>query len=222
MNNLADNDNDAAGKLPKENALSGMNYTFSQNEETVGKIPLFAENFDIAKKTEESNVILAKNWVTSTKNIEIPVKYEEVYISDKEFDSYGEGETAEIFSKIKHKITGVFSHDEDKEDGQQQHQLGDIEIKKYKEQSNKENQNHLNGKLVPFHLDGKNENVDNANEKNIIPIWGEEIIVNKRMVKLGEIVIKKYEINEKQKIDVEVKTEKLTVIYPDNSREEIS
>ena len=53
-------------------------------------------------------------------------------------------------------------------------------------------------------------------------IWGEEIIVNKRMVKLGEIVIKKYEINEKQKIDVEVKTEKLTVIYPDNRREEIS
>ena len=46
-----------------------------------------------------------------------------------------------------------------------------------------------------------------------LPIWGEEIIVNKRMVKLGEIVIKKYEINEKPKIDVEVKTEKLTVIY---------
>ena len=116
MNNLTDNDNDAAGKFPKENALSGMNYTFSQNEETVEKIPLFAENFEIAKQTEESNLILAKNWVTSTKNIEIPLKYEEVYINGKELDSYSESETAEIFSKIKHKITGVFSHDEDKED----------------------------------------------------------------------------------------------------------
>jgi hypothetical protein len=41
------------------------------------------------------------------------------------------------------------------------------------------------------------------------------------MVKLGEIVIKKYEINEKQKIDVEVKTEQLTVKYPDHHKEEI-
>ena len=204
----------------------GMNYTFSQNEETVEKIPLVAENFDITKKTEESNVILAKNWVTSTKTIEIPVKYEEVYINDKEFDSYSESETKEIFSKIKDKITGVFSQDEDKEDRQQhnhhQHQLGDMKIKKYKEQSNKENQNHLNGKLVPLCLDGNNDDVSNAKDENIIPIWGEEIIINKRLVKLGEIVIRKYEINEMQKIDVEVKTEKITVKYPDNRREEIS
>ena len=54
----------------------------------------------------------------------------------------------------------------------QQHQLGDIEIKKYKDQSNKENQNHLNGKLVPFHLDGKNDDVTNANEENIITDMG--------------------------------------------------
>lgn len=80
----------------------------------------------------------------------------------------------------------------------------------------------MNGKLVPFYLDSKNDDVSNAKDENIIPIWGEEIIINKRMVKLGEIVIKKYELNEKQKIDVEVKTEKLTVIYPDSRREEIS
>jgi hypothetical protein len=41
------------------------------------------------------------------------------------------------------------------------------------------------------------------------------------MVKLGEVVVKKYEINEKQKIDVEVKTEQLTIKYPDNHKEEI-
>ena len=100
--------------------------------------------------------------------------------------------------------------------------IGDIEIKKYKEQSNEDNQNHLDGKSVPFHLDGINDDATNANEENIIPVCGEELIIKKRMAKLGEIVIKKHEVNEKQKIDAKVKTEKLTVIYPDNRREEIS
>ena len=34
---------------------------------------------------------------------------------------------------------------------------------------------------------------------HVIPIWGEEIIINKRKVKLGEFVIKKYETNRKTK-----------------------
>ena len=36
-----------------------------------------------------------------------------------------------------------------------------------------------------------------------------------------KFVGKKYEINEKQKIDVEVKTEQLTIKYPDHHKEEI-
>ena len=34
------------------------------------------------------------------------------YINGKEFDSYSENEIIEIFSKIKYKITDVFSHHE--------------------------------------------------------------------------------------------------------------
>ena len=41
------------------------------------------------------------------------------------------------------------------------------------------------------------------------------------MVKIGEIVIRKYQTNEKQKIDVDVKTEQLTIKYPNNRKEEI-
>jgi hypothetical protein len=40
---------------------------------------------------------------------EIPIKYEEAYINGKESDSYSENEIIEIFSKIKYKITDVFS-----------------------------------------------------------------------------------------------------------------
>lgn len=41
------------------------------------------------------------------------------------------------------------------------------------------------------------------------------------MVKIGEIVIRKYQTTEKQKIDVDIKSEKLIVKYPDKRQEEI-
>jgi stress response protein YsnF len=58
-------------------------------------------------------------------------------------------------------------------------------------------------------------------EENIIPLWGEVITINKKMVKLGEILIRKYQTTEKQKICVDIKKEKLTIKYPDNHKEEI-
>jgi hypothetical protein len=175
---------------------------------------------------------LTKKWLTTSKKIEIPVKYEEMLINDKEFDAYNEGEIAEIFSKIKHKITDVFSHhekDKDNEDiengqqeqEQQQHRPDEIEVKKYDEHSNEKNNTNQSKKLVPFLPGGKNNEAFGEKEEHIIPLWGEEITINKKMVKIGEIVIRKYEINEKQKIDVDLKSEQLTIKYPDNHKEEI-
>ena len=45
----------------------------------------------------------------NNKRIEILVKYKEILINDKEFDSFNESELTEIFSKIKHKINDTFS-----------------------------------------------------------------------------------------------------------------
>jgi stress response protein YsnF len=233
MNNFADNDNNIGMKYSKDEDNSSKNkYIFQQGEETVKKIPLFIENLDVTKKTEEAQLNLTKKWLTTTKKIEIPVKYEEILINDKEFNAYNEGEIAEIFSKIKHKITDVFSHheknkdNEDMENGQQEqehlhHQPDEIEVKKYDEHSNEKNNTNQSTKLVPFLLDGKNIDAFGEKEEHVIPLWGEEITINKKMVKIGEIVIRKYEINEKQKIDVDLKSEQLTIKYPDNHKEEI-
>ena len=110
MSNSSDNDNGM--KLSTDETNSSKNkYIFSQGEETIKKIPLFVENLEVTKKTEETQLNLTKKWITTTKKIEIPVKYEEMLINDKEFDSYNESEITEIFSKIKHKITDVFSHE---------------------------------------------------------------------------------------------------------------
>jgi stress response protein YsnF len=44
--------------------------------------------------------------------------------------------------------------------------------------------------------------------EKIVPILGEEIIVQKRKVKLGEIVIQKRRIIESKKIDIDIKMQR--------------
>ena len=41
------------------------------------------------------------------------------------------------------------------------------------------------------------------------------------MINLGEILVRKYEVHENRKIDVEIKREKLTLKFPGNYKEEI-
>ncbi len=245
MDNQADdssNDNTEMRLLKDD---SNLNHSFPQGEEIAKTIPLFAENFDVTKKTEETQLVLAKKWVDSTKKIEIPIKYEEILINGKEFDHYSEKEMTEILSKIKDKITHVFSHHEDKEKGKEGGGGGgggnsqgssptaspsDIEVREYRGQSHSEQEikdqgNATHGRRqVSLSIGSGNGDGDSYEENGdsiVIPLWGEEIVINKRMVKLGEIVVKKYEGIEKRKIDVDVKTEKLTIKYPDKHREEI-
>jgi stress response protein YsnF len=220
--NKVDKDDNNTIQNTNSEASPDQKNSFSYDEKIAKVIPLFAENFTVTKKSEESNVTLSKKFITTTKKIEIPVKYEEVYINDKEFDAFHENEITEIFSKIRDKISDVFLHNKDKNkenDGGTHHHSHDIEIIHHKKDSPLEHRNNPNGKLVP--LSGNKNDYNPNTDENIIPIWGEEIVINKRMVKLGEIVVKKYEINEKQKIDVELKTEQLTIKYPDHHKEEI-
>ena len=252
MSNLKDsaaNNNDAGVKgkeietsssTTKEDITLNPNHNFSDGQ-TTQKIPIFTETFEVTKKTEETKLNLTKRWVTTTKTIEIPVKYEELLVNDKDIDHYNEKEITEIFSNIKHKITDVFSlHHKNKDNSSsdiahenqhhQQLQPSDIDIKKYDEETSKIDnvlqieQQSSNMKLIPFSLkdnDYDSTSTTTKQEENIIPLWGEEITINKKMVKIGEIVIKKYEITEKQKIDVNIKSEKILVKYADERQEKI-
>ena len=58
--------------------------------------------------------------------------------------------------------------------------------------------------------------------EKIVPIWGEEIIVSKRKIKLGEIIIRKRRIIENKKIDVDIKKEKVIVEYPNGVKEQLT
>jgi stress response protein YsnF len=136
-------------------------------------------------------------------------------LDGKKIDSHKENEVVKIFLKIKDKIKRVFFHTENKVDKP----TDTLKVKYYDVDNNilNEKQNTESGKSIPLSDDKKNPKIE-----NIIPIWGEEIVISKRMVKLGEFIVKKYQVTETKKIDVELFTEKLTIHNPNSPKEEIT
>lgn len=204
--------NSDADKLPENVDNSNP---FSYGSEIVQRISLIGEKFTLTKKTKEGQVNIEKRWTTSTKKIEIPVKYEEIYIDGKKIDSHIEGDAVKIFAKIKDKIKHVFNQSDNKQEDTQKDAL---KMKYYDAENSllNDRQNTGSGKTMPFTNDKRN-----LKTEDVVTIWGEEIIINKRMVKLGEFVVKKYEVTETKEVDVELITEKLTIHQPNSHKEEI-
>ena len=137
------------------------------------------------------------------------------YIDGKKIDSHIERGAVKIFAKIKHKIKHVFTQSDNKEEDTQKDAL---KMKYYDAENSllNDRQNTGSGKTMPFTNDKRN-----LKTEDVVTIWGEEIIINKRMVKLGEFVVKKYEVTETKEVDVELITEKLTIHQPNSHKEEI-
>ncbi len=187
---------------------------FSSSDEIIKKIPLIGEKFSYTKQTKEEQINIEKRWTSSVKKIEIPINYEEIYIDGKKIDSYDEREVANKLSKFKNRIKYFLLHPKNPENNPKDI----VNMKSYNENNNilNEKQNIELGKSMPLFQDKKNPKTE-----NVITIWGEEIIINKRKVKLGEFVIKKYEVIETKKVDVELMTEKLIIHHPNSPKEEI-
>jgi stress response protein YsnF len=289
-------------KLSDDQRISNLDSNgLIKTEELVQKIPLYNEKLDVTKKSENGNLKIEKKWITVKKEIEIPLKYEEIFINDKVFDSYSDKEKGEIFFQIKSKIYDTFLRERtDEKDNKQPDPTGsEVEIVCWEPEGMELNKNVISEKAISLsyvtlsdqtniqqadqtniqqadqtniqqadqtniqqadqtniqqadqtniqqadqtniqQADQTNiqqadqTNIQQADQTNIqqadqtktqetFELWGEEIIIDKKMVKLAEIVIKKYQVNEKRKIDVEVNREKLTLKFPGNFKEEIS
>lgn len=220
MVSLSD-DNKFGIKLSDDPRISNLDSNgLIKTEELVRKIPLFNEKLDITKKTENGNLKIEKKWITINKKIEIPLKYEEVFINGKVFDSFNDKEMEEIFSRIKSKISEVFLRE--KTNPQENKQVdstdSEVEIICLEPEGKDPDKVVSSEKLVSL---SDKATADQNNNQQTLELWGEEIIINKRMVKLAEIVLKKYQVNERRVIDVDVNREKLILKFPGNSKEEI-
>ncbi len=226
MDSQSDNKNtfgiELAGRNTSEdvaNANNLSNKSLIQSEELVSRIPLYNENFNVTKREDNGHLKIEKKWITTKKKIEIPIQYEELYINGKELDSFDDNEIVEIFSRIRSKLSDVFineKNDLEMKDTRNTNE-GKIEIVNKKHETKRTDRNIISQKSVPVSDVSKGT----FGNQHKIELWGEEIIINKRMVKLGEVIINKYEIRENRKVDVDIRREKLTLKFPGNYKEEI-
>ena len=225
--------------VPKNNDIASNNTDYSSNNnltnssgnlsaKTVKIIPVMEENFDLSKKTIVQETKIMKRLTTKTEKIEVPITYEEVYVNDKKLNIYDKEEGEGLLSKLKDTVAhSIASNDSNIEYHYHNSSLDSpdlssaskpsVEKSESQNQYHDDNYNNREGELVPL-IEGQEKN----ETEKIVPIWGEEIIVSKRKVKLGEIIIRKKRIIENKKIDVDIKKEKVIVEYPNGVKEELT
>ena len=167
-------------------------------------VPILEQDYSVSKETSISKVKIEKRLVTKTKTVKVPLAYEELYINDKKLKSV---EESQVFSALKDKISSIASR-------------GNTSVEQSIDKKNKiENM----GELVPLLSSSDEGNSETQREKErIIPLYEEQLEINKKMVKVAEIVITKRRVTEKKKIDIETITEEVTVKYPDGRSEKLS
>ncbi|MDQ3807904.1 MAG: DUF2382 domain-containing protein, partial [Thermoproteota archaeon] len=64
--------------------------------------------------------------------------------------------------------------------------------------------------------------ISGGNVEKVIPVFGEKIIITKKMTKLNDLVIRKRRIVENKKIKVNVTKESVKIKQPDGKIEDLS
>lgn len=197
-------------------------------------IPVIAEDYSLSKKTLSEEINIEKRWIEHDE-IKIPVRYEKVFVNDKEIDVYSKQGT---ISQIKEKISDLVQSnkenetEEEKEGTKNQNDNKEIENKKREVREKEELQ--LKGEIVPLFDNQQNEynnihsnssnNEELTKNKNqaLIPIYAEEITISKKLVKVGEILLSKRRVIEEENVNVDTKKERISVEHPDGRKEKLT
>lgn len=142
-------------------------------------IPVLEQKFSIDKETVLENVVIEKRWIEEKKLVEVPVRYERVFVNNEEIRKSGLGEA---FTQIKDAILKIIPIENDKKED---------------EGSN----------WIP--LLGPDTNVEMT-----VPLYAEQLVVSKKIVKVGDMVIRKREVTEQENIDVGPVREEVTIENP--------
>ena len=196
----------------KNNNLRESSTKDEKSIEIANIIPVLEERFSVSKKTLTEHAKIEKRWITKTKKIEVSGSTEEVYINDKLMKSYEKGHQEEdVLSEVNKQIVQSF---EDMNNDGKKKQYSVLES------------NESTRELTPLFEDIDNS-IDNSTKndadtnketkKIIIPILGEQVVVSKRIVQIGELVITKNMVIENKRIGVDTISEKVTIRYPDGN-----
>ena len=149
-------------------------------------IPVLAEKFYTSKQDQTEEVMIEKRWTTRREKIEVPVRCEELFVNDKEISHYSAGVTR--LNEIKEKILEVVYE-------------------------NKKPGTKIEGKIIPL-LDVDEDGGEAKETKKVIPLYAEQILVSKKLVQIGEVVISKRSVTENRAIRIDTLKEEVTIEEP--------
>jgi stress response protein YsnF len=204
MENNIEDQKQKAGHSKDFSKESDVTDEKQQQKEQQIIVPVLEEEYSISKKTATKEAKIEKRWVTKTKTVKVAVSYEEMYINDKKMKSV---EEPQILSFLKDKLSSI---------GKKSNSA-DIDVK---QSESKKSDVEDRGELVPL-MSSSPSDTDSLETEKVIPLWAEETEVNKKMVKVAEIVIKKRKVTEKKKIDIDIEQEQVTIKYPDGKTEKL-
>ena len=188
-------------------------------------IPVVAENYSFSKKILSEEINIEKRWEEKDE-IKIPVRYEKLFVNDKEIDVYSKHG---IISQIKEKISDLVQSGDDDGMKQKERDKNQTDNKEIENQKRKEPQ--LNGESVPLFDDqqiedsngqlfqGNNKELTNNKYQTLIPLYAEEITISKKIIKVGEIVISKRRVVETENVDVYTIKERINVEHADGRKD---
>jgi hypothetical protein len=207
--------------------------TESLEEEFV--IPVIAEEYSLSKKNLSEEINIEKRWVEQ-EEIKIPVRYEKVFVNDKEIDVYSK---QGVISQIKEKISDLVQSNnevnetmnEEKIDTKNQKDNKEIEKKKRGEDVEEE-ELQVKGEIVPLFDNQQNEdnNIHYSNNKelakkehqSVIPLYAEEITISKKIVKVGEILLSKRRVIEEENVNVDTIKERISLEHPYGRKQKLT
>ena len=186
--------------------------SFKRNTESISQpqqqsieefvIPVVAENYSFSKKTLSEDINIEKRWEEKDE-IKIPVRYEKLFVNDKEIDVYSK---QGIISQIKEKISDLVQSGGGGDDNVSETKENEDVNKNQKYSKDIENQkreeHQIKGESVPLFdnqqtensngqlSQGNNNELTNNKYQTLIPLYAEEVTVYKKMVKVGEIVLR--------------------------------
>ncbi len=189
-------------------------------------IPIIEERYNLSKKILAEDVKIEKRWIINDEKINVPIAYEKIFVDDKDLDSYSQ---EDILTQLKHKIINFqyIGESNDNENKIEQEKKEDIK----RQQKEKDRQQvRVKGDDMQLFDEEKtnststlsNNEILNDKTPKVIPLYGEQLIITKKKVKIGEIVIKKNKVIEDKKVNVDIAKERVTIEYPNGKKERLT
>ena len=190
-------------------------------------VPIIEERYNLSKKALIEDVKIEKRWVIHDEKIHVPIAYEKIFVDDKELDSYSK---EDILTQIKDKIINFQYIGESDEDENKIEKEKKDDIKRQQNEKEDRQQVRVKDDEIPLFNEEKtnsnsspsNNEVLNDKTQKVIPLYAEQLIITKKKVKIGEIIIRKNTVIEDKKVHVDIAKERVTIEYPNGKKERLT